>query len=233
MISFLVPFRGEGHRADVWRFVSLRLFREHPDAEIVVCSDDGQDPFGKSQAVNRGAEAARGDVLFIWDADCWAPPEQVEAAAAVVRDDPNTWARPWRRKVKLGQAETARILALGGDWDGTWDRKAPREAMNAFWASPPLALHRSAFEEVGGMDERFRGWGGEDIAFARALWKTGHGFAKGIPGDCVHLWHPRGDRVGRDRWPGQEVSTVNDHLVHEYNRARTPEEMRELIARRA
>ena len=231
MISFLVPFRGDAWRRQLWDFIRARLEREHPDAEIVEAGDDGQDPFCKSMAVNRAAARASGDLFWIWDSDCWCPPQNVHTAVQLIQDGRSAWARPWRRKAKLGEAETRRILSLPA-WDGTWDRRAPRERLNAFWAAPPLVLHREVFEDVGGMDERFRGWGGEDIAFARSLWKCGHGFAGVVPADCIHLWHPRIGTVGHDLWPGQAVSSVNDRLVQEYDRARTPEQMRELIARR-
>lgn len=231
MISFLVPFRGDAWRLRLWAFIRARLEAEHPDAEIVVAPDDGQDPFCKSMAVNEAARQASGDLLYIWDSDCWCPPGNVVLAAQMAQDGQSGWARPWRRKAKLGEAETRRILTLAS-WDGSWDRKAPRERLNAFWAAPPLVLRREVFEDVGGMDERFRGWGGEDVAFARCLWKSGHGFAEVVPADCIHLWHPRIGTVGHDLWPGQEVSSVNDYLVQEYNGARTPEQMRELIGRR-
>ena len=125
---------------------------------------------------------------------------------------------------------------LGPSWRGglgAWDRKADKpEHVNAFWCSPPLILSRGTFTDVGGMDERYRGWGGEDTAFGRALWKSGHGFPSNGSEDCVHLWHPRLGEYGEDRWAGQETVLPNEHLDREYNRAHTRDDIRALIARR-
>ena len=57
-----------------------------------------------------------------------------------------------------------------------------------WFAAMCLMLPREAFFTVGGMDPRFRGWGGEDVSFMHAvdtLWgkhKTGHN-------DIMHFWH--------------------------------------------
>lgn len=230
MISVLAPFRetGDGWRTKVWGWVRARLEEDLPGIEIIECTDDGVDPFNKCMAVNRGAEVATGDVLYILDTDCYCPGRSV--VAAYERLDRNDWARPWRRKLKLGERATVAIISTGLS---AWDRKAdPPEHINSFWCSPPLMLSRSTFEDVGGMDERYRGWGGEDTAFGRALWKSGHGFASNGADDCIHLWHPRLGDYGRDRWAGQESTKSNEHLDREYNAAHSREQIRALIARR-
>jgi hypothetical protein len=93
-------------------------------------------------------------------------------------------------------------------------------------------VSREAYEAVGGMDERVRGWGQEDSAFAHAV-RTLFGPPVVLAGECVHLYHPRIGRSGRDLWPGQEAYGTNLALASEYLRAaRKPERMRELIAER-
>jgi predicted glycosyltransferase involved in capsule biosynthesis len=51
-----------------------------------------------------------------------------------------------------------------------------------------VAITREAFDAIGGMDESFVGWGGEDNEFweracLRRVWHWGE-----LP--LVHLWHP-------------------------------------------
>jgi predicted glycosyltransferase involved in capsule biosynthesis len=50
-------------------------------------------------------------------------------------------------------------------------------------------VSRKAFEKIGGMDERFVGWGEEDSSFARAL-DTLVGKHYRMDETIFHLWHP-------------------------------------------
>lgn len=89
-------------------------------------------------------------------------------------------------------------------------------------------MPREAFITVGGMDERFRGWGGEDRAFLMALdhlW----GPHQNLPGQILHLWHPRiiagegvdtkGKRAEVRAWTGQKELRSNDWLSKMYDSA--------------
>ena len=50
-------------------------------------------------------------------------------------------------------------------------------------------MPKEAFKEVGGWDERFRGWGGEDHAAMRAM-DTLYWPHKTLPTPVYHIWHP-------------------------------------------
>jgi hypothetical protein len=233
-LSILVAFRdADGTRTHLWEFIRAKLERELPEAEIIVASDDGEDPFHKTLAINRAARDATGDVLAIWDADTWVLPEKVREAASFVVEHPERWSRPWNTKLKLNEEATAHVLQLGETWDGTIDHKpfGKPENRNPFWAAPPLLLHRSAFDAVGGMDERFRGWGGEDVGFAHALNRL-VGKPRVFSSICIHLWHLRVERSGADLWPGQDDRTANAELLTRYVKANRPELMRELVSER-
>jgi hypothetical protein len=52
-------------------------------------------------------------------------------------------------------------------------------------------MPRAVFDDLGGFDERFKGWGFEDMAFQSAICGL-YGYER-IPGDVVHLWHPRSE----------------------------------------
>lgn len=230
-LSVLVAFRDcDGARTRLWDYVRGRFAEHLPEAEVVVGTDDGVDPFHKTLALNRAASRATGDVFLLADADTWVASAGVREAEALVRADPSTWARPWRVKCKLDQDATERVLADTA-WDGQIPHGARFENRNAYWVAPPLLLHRSLWDEVGGMHTAMRGWGHEDDVLAYSL-RALAGWPQVLPGFAVHLWHPRIGRSGRDLWPGQTSAEENLRIAYAYKRARTPEQMRRLIAAR-
>jgi hypothetical protein len=103
-----------------------------------------------------------------------------------------------------------------------------------------MIMPRQAFEAVGGMDPRFRGWGGDDGSFVHALdalwsWPNGH---KNTPNDVLHLWHTKYDAPDvterapwRTRmWADQDVPGANDWLAMCYVAAsKSPKSMRKIV----
>lgn len=94
--------------------------------------------------------------------------------------------------------------------------------------SGTLAVPRSLWDQVRGFDERFIGWGWEDLAFWASCNALGGGFQR-IEGDMYHLWHPR----SRDDNEGQPHHAANQVLGERYLAAKNnPGLMREIISER-
>jgi len=51
-----------------------------------------------------------------------------------------------------------------------------------------LVIHRETWDLLGGFDERYVGWGAEDVEFA-----IRHQFER-VPGTCWGMWHPPAER---------------------------------------
>lgn len=205
-IAILVPRRADGGPRDrLWTFI--RETYEGHGWPIVEGHHEGG-PFNRSAALNAAAfEAGSWDVALIVDADTHVQPPQVEAAVELAgRSGSIVYAHDrWRG---VGRSGTERILR--GGYHGSWAPLAESTLLNT--VSSCLAIGRPLWDAVGGFDERFRGWGFEDRAFAIACATIGG--AERIPGAAWHLWHPRAPRA-----PSDPDFIRNRELVAEYRRA--------------
>lgn len=242
-ISLLVPFRANNvSRNKDWRWLKKYWRNElKGQAEIVIGHDYGGTPFSKTQAINEAAKRARGDVFVILDADTYIPGDVIAHAAARIRSarerGVKLWFVPYRHLFRLTQAASKR--ALDSDPKHPYrfpSPPAPEDIEDTVgslfghkYGALIMILPREAFEEVGCMDPRFRGWGGEDVSYMRAvdtLW-TRH---KNLPDDVLHLWHPTQGAKFRKLWDGQATPRANDKLAMRYHLATGhPAQMRELV----
>lgn len=139
-------------------------------------------PYGRSWAFNVGARSAKAGILVFHDADLLVP--EAYAAEIVERVAEGFEAVNLKRFIfylsETSSMRTARTLTVG-------PHEVPTAVVqNAQGGS--IAVTRSAFEAIGGFDETFVGWGGEDNEFWERC-QTRRVYAWGyLP--LVHLWHP-------------------------------------------
>jgi len=218
---FLVPWRADGgHRERLWAHCHKLWAQALPDIPIVIgASPEG--PFNRSAAIN---DAAWGnwDVGVVLDADVIANPDHVLDAIWLASSTGRV-ALPYDRFTGLNTSMTERILrGYAGDWE-----RGARFRSNRHESSI-VCIPRALWDEIGGFDERFVGWGQEDVAFIQAARVLGGGIER-IAGTVFHLWHPRAPE--RDK--AQPDYVANQALGERYRRTREPEAMRELLAERA
>lgn len=254
-ISLLVPFRvsenapGGRERAQSFNWLRDYWQAQLPLAEYIVGRDDSV-PFCKTAAVNDAASRATGDILVILDADAYMDPAVLEESASDIRLAAHKgyplWLIPYRRLFRL----TARVSSLvmesspsnplhipmppPATWvEGEGTYYGGDATRRGHWfAAMVQVLSRDAFDTVGGMDERFRGWGGEDVSFMRSV-DVLFGRHKTLNRAVYHMHHPRISAVSRRQWYGQDPQQTNGQLVARYARAaRDPEAMRALLDER-
>lgn len=209
-VSVIVPYwpdRGYRDRAFLWNMERLR--RVLPHAELLIewqpANDAGD--FNRPAAINRAAHVASGCVLVIHDADTgWNPHDLLDRISLARRDD--EWSVP-QTYVSMTEQQTAAVLAERPAADYVIDAEPTVWDGQGSW-SGIVVVPAFAFREVGGFDERYVGWGADDVAFAMAI-ETLYRPAARL-GHVYHFWHPR----PREHHEGHPHQAAQHHLTGRY-----------------
>lgn len=183
----LVPRRADPWRDALWAYARPWWAEHGPVVEGWHTADEG--PFNRSAAMNRAAaDAGPWRVAVLIDADVVpAHHDQVDQAVGWVRHTGEP-VLAYDRRVHLNRATTRSVLA-GRALDADTGRGARVLESSC---SSAVVVRRDLWDRVGGMDERFVGWGWEDVAFRYALETMAGAPLRRVLGYLWHLWHPRG-----------------------------------------
>lgn len=140
-----------------------------------------RDGWYKSWAYNVGVRAARASIVVCHDGDILVPEDYAAELLRIFAERECEVVFAQRFLFYLSQSHTAAVLRGGGL------AKHPPERVVQNWRGGTLAIRRDAFFRIGGFDESFEGWTGEDDEFydrslVLAGWRYGY-----LP--FVHLWH--------------------------------------------
>lgn len=201
---------------DEWRgralgYVEQWYDRHFPDVELISGACAPNSEWSKGEAIAAAFERTSAEVLVLADADSFMlDPADLRTAIDLVRLAGHPYAVPHSKVYRLRSDETTRIT------------DAPELAPRLGYTVRPVyegpigggitVVARSAFKLVGGIDRRFLGWGGEDVAFGWAL-QTLAGEGQRLAGRLVHLWHPHPA-------PNLRGSPASEELVARYRAAR-------------
>lgn len=155
------------------------------------------DPMPLAAARNRAAQAAHGETLVFLDVDCIPAPTLVERYEAEMRE---------RDALLLGEVLYLPAEAVG---EGAIDYAALDRLGRVHPAKPPIpsvgvreerdhgelwglsfALRRARYHALGGMDERFTGYGAEETDFAARLGQAGVPVFWTAGARAYHQHHP-------------------------------------------
>jgi GT2 family glycosyltransferase len=172
-----------------------------PDPQLAYC---------RSWAFNVGARHARGEVLVFHDNDMLVPADYAAQVLAVLGRGFEV-ANLKRFVFYLSEAHSRSVF----DGSAGLAHHAPETIVQNLEGGGSFAITRGACEAIGGFDEAFVGWGGEDVEFwerasSRRMWPYAF-----LP--IVHLWHaPQ---------PGK-LNAQSEPLALYYARAKIPVEQR-------
>jgi glycosyl transferase family 7 (putative galactosyltransferase) len=129
-------------------------------------------PFNKSWTVNVGVTHTPGqpEVICILDADVLVDREFVERNAARFRRPGTGGHLTYRNMLSLDEPATS--YAIRDRVERGEPQADPRHFRGFMLRRPPgccVWVRAAAFERIGGMDERYEGWGGEDYDFLHRL----------------------------------------------------------------
>jgi len=218
----LIPYRSDrGHRDRLWQHLKSHYWSESPYPLFVGSHDDG--PFNRSIAVNRAAtNAGDWDVAIIADSDTWVSVQQLSDAVKLASTG-GTLVSALTAVAELDARCTEQILC--GDlkfFDIGLERV---RAGDLATQSSMLAVPRKLWDNIGGFDEKFAGWGGEDNAFWRAASILG-GQPHRVQGYAYHLWHqPAISTADRRTEPAYRVNLVR---WNRYKTARNERTLRQV-----
>jgi predicted glycosyltransferase involved in capsule biosynthesis len=222
-VSVIIPFQTDhGPRAEAFEWIKRYYSRVMPETELCCGTLNGEE-VNKSKAVNLAAKKAARDILVIADADVIYDPEIIVESIRLLNNA--AWVVPFTEIYDIEKAVTERLLKTEPRWPIDVNIK---ECTKANWiydgfAGKVLVIPKRNFEAVGGFDERFIGWGGEDDAFSHAV-KTLCGKFVNADRSIYHLWHPK---------PTNPNYSANIALYNRYLRASgNKEEMIKLINER-
>lgn len=241
-ISLLIPFSSKDPiRKRNFKWLLEYWYNELPDAEIIIGHSKSK-IFCKGEALNDAVSKSTGRVLVILDADAYLPGQVIERCANRILEEQahgnRLWYVPYRRLYRLRKWITDDIIYS----DPTNPLRIPHPTENEIENSGDMVKYghrygamimmfpREAYDLLGSFDERFRGWGGEDIALLRAL-DTLYAKHKTTKNNILHLWHPFFGQDYKSRmWDGQRSGGANSKLAQEYHKAtRNPSKMRDLV----
>jgi len=139
--------------------------------------------FNKSRLFNAGVRESRAPYMLLHDADILVPHNFVKTCHSLLKQGWEAFC-PIRFLFYLSTKQTAELMSLPEA------ETLPGEIaeIRQNFAGGSVAISRAAFDDIGGFDESFEGWGGEDVEFLHRA-RRKH-FLSGSLMPALHLWHP-------------------------------------------
>jgi hypothetical protein len=208
-VSVIIPWRaGCPHREASRQYIGERFAAEYPSWQVVDadCTDE---MWNKAEAIIDGTRRSFGDIVVVHDADVWC--DDLSPAVETVKNGA-AWAMPYRELHRLTPDATAEVLSGSASIDDVAHRVA-EPVYRGVDGGGLLVVRRKHVESVP-PDVRFRGWGGEDEAWAWALSTLVGPMWRG-KARLIHFWHPPQQRRSRN-----VGSVENEALWNQYRLAR-------------
>ena len=190
-VSVLIPYKesNDVYRQKSWEWIKRRYETIMPNAEICM-GYYNEEPFNRSAAINDAAKKATRDIFIIADADIAFNIDQIENAIEALNFHP--WVIPYRSRIHLSLEKTNELYKKNPSitLDDSDIEGCEILGLSGYQqVGAIIIVPRNNFEKVGGFDERFKGWGREDDAFAMAMNIICGQYFR-VETTMWHLYHP-------------------------------------------
>lgn len=188
-VSVIIPISlSNEERRKAYQWI-LEFYHELlPEVELCIGETNETNLFSRAKAINLGVKKATRDKLVIADGDLFFNPLIIEEAVKELDTFP--WVIPFSKVFNISKKSSNQLYLLKPQWPIPIKLDCVKRPQMG-WGGINV-VSREKFYNVGGFDERFAGWGGEDDAFAFSM-NNLYGSAKRLNHSIFHLWHPSGD----------------------------------------
>lgn len=181
--QIIIPWRSIGC---AYRDKHFNFLVEHYSQEFEVIVGDSPGDFNRSAARNAGVNKSSSEVAVVLDADNYIPIEQIKNAIKVAKRR-RCLVKPFKWFGYLTEESTDLFYELYNspiDFHPTYI-DPPSDSFNGGC----YVINKELWQKLGGMDEEFVGWGGEDDAFHLICKNSGVKITY-VDGYDYHLFHP-------------------------------------------
>lgn len=196
-VAIVIPYKYfDKHRKNLLDFIVDKYETFFPDAEIVIGKDTSK-IFNRSKARNNGVRKSSAEYLFMVDGDTFLEKNTILNGLYELRA--NKFVIPFNEYFGLRKGDTTTVLKNKFiNWNKIEENAKITMDISyvgsgdTYRCSGVNCITRDFYDEIGGYDERFTGWGYEDTAFC---WKVQSyiGDYPILPGKLYHLWHKTED----------------------------------------
>jgi predicted glycosyltransferase involved in capsule biosynthesis len=207
--------------SDFYRIKNLAIAKKRwqekiPDVELVIVTNTDE-PFNKAKALNQAVKQATGDYFILADADIMFGTKLIDRIATFAQE--YHWIIPWQTCYELSKEYSAKfyadetfvlpkIITIKDLYPHTAiikNHSFANRYVNTYEMDGAYinVISREAFEQIKGLDERFMGWGCEDLALGAVL-NTLVGQPYRMDERIFHLYHDRTMGAGNPHYKANE-----------------------------
>lgn len=185
-VSLIIPFFGnQKDRVEIWKWIEQRYKELMPNVEICIGTTDTM-VFSKSQAINNAVKKSTKDILVLTDADIIMNINSIKESIGILTNKNVIY--PYSNLIRLSKSITNEIIS--NNLYGLENIKTDSDCISYKIPKNSICvISKELYKEIGGFDERFQGWGSEDIAFYYNLFTVSDKMINLDRYSIYHLYH--------------------------------------------